>query len=429
MRDQAPADRAAPASGGGPILLGGRVAARYRLAPAELLAALVPDGSIRAADVWALDAVPDRRVETALAVAAGLPPGTVAGLRGPGAVWSRRRAGQPVPHSWCQACVREDLERYGETYDRAAWSFGGFVVCPSHRQVLGRCCPICGESSCTAVAPEGRRRLLCDRCGIFVDGLRVRPDREALWPYTVPEAPWGVVAARPVVLREGVGAMLLSLQADLVAAAHGLAPLGPLALRLAPDRLLWVSRRLAVLAMSCSAWERGEERFVDGGTGGLLPEAADTWTPGALSPRGAIWVMAVVGPLLSEIAGAAREDVVWKELWPVGSDRPVTLASVLEGAGMDRRAALVALAAALRLEESALCSAIRRALTGSAAARGEGMPKHGASPRPRRSSPRAVVARYRAPKRRVRGTNSQGSGASAAPGAADPTVRRTVKGD
>jgi hypothetical protein len=45
------------------------------------------------------------------------------------AVWHRQSL------AWCPACVRDDVARHGETYERAAWRIGCCVACPTHQQI------------------------------------------------------------------------------------------------------------------------------------------------------------------------------------------------------------------------------------------------------------------------------------------------------
>lgn len=309
-----------------------RFAARYRLAPEELLDGLVPGRQWRAFEVRRLDTIADVQVESALARAARLPAGMVSHLRSTGTVWSRRLAGWPLPHVWCQACVQDDLNAYGETYDRSVWAFGGFILCPRHRRALAWRCPSCRMPACRAVAHDGRRRLQCAECRTLVDGVRQQPEEKAAWPYGLGATSRIVVADRPVSIQETAIDMLLELQATLLAAANGGSAMSSLAFGLAPDLFMGLADKLAVLAVASIGWDRREEFLLDQ-YGHLQPDSLDRWNPGMLSMRGAAWVLAIMGALLCEMAGRPRSDVIWKGCRPISNDQPVHLAGLMTHAG------------------------------------------------------------------------------------------------
>jgi len=131
----------------------------------------------------------------------------------------------------------------------------------------------------------------------------------------------------PVSVQDSAVDMLLAVQADLLSAARGDPATGPFAFGLAPEAFLAVANKLARLAMASIAWERRAEFLLDWDG---LPEASDDWTPGTLSIRGAVWIMAIIGALLSQAAGQPRFDVIWKGRAPLSADRAVRWAGLLE---------------------------------------------------------------------------------------------------
>jgi len=60
--------------------------------------------------------------------------------------------------------VRDDIGRYGETYERAAWRLGFYTVCPGHHAILVTACPGCSCYQVSFRRWAGRQRLICDFC-------------------------------------------------------------------------------------------------------------------------------------------------------------------------------------------------------------------------------------------------------------------------
>lgn len=295
-----------------------RIAARHRLAPAELMDGLLPD---RPRGWWGTggsDRGDDPAADAALAAAAGLPHAAVTALRDPVAkLWSRDA---PWP-LWCQDCVRNDIRRHGETYERSVWRFGGFVLCPVHRRVPSASCPRCDGFECRPEEAGGRIRMFCERCGMFVDDARPRPGRSRLWPHDDPDSgslPEHAIRG-PAVIGEVACDVVLALQTDLFDAARGRQPVGWLSLGMS-DRVplevvaglipfvRWVthSDRSALLLK----WQRSPQRW-------------------PLSRKDTFSALAGVGALLAEAAGDPRDNIVWDDGWSgPGAPGPVRFAKL-----------------------------------------------------------------------------------------------------
>jgi hypothetical protein len=135
----------------------GRVAARYDLEPMELIARLRGGAGVEASRISSLDWSVDAELEILLAHAARLDRSQISALRilARGipfpATWHRRLV------AWCSACVGEDVGRYGETYERAAWRLGCCVACSTHRLLLEEAC-LCVYGGCRY---RGRSRGVC----------------------------------------------------------------------------------------------------------------------------------------------------------------------------------------------------------------------------------------------------------------------------
>jgi hypothetical protein len=149
----------------------GRVAARYDLAPSDLVAGLRDGAAVHVSRLAALDWQEDAELEHLLVRAARLD-GTwiralrpVAEIRLEPALWHRRLL------AWCLVCASEDVMRHGETYERAAWHLGCCAACPTHRLVLADVCPVCAFGRVGFRAVAGRQRLVCTLCKRPVDAL------------------------------------------------------------------------------------------------------------------------------------------------------------------------------------------------------------------------------------------------------------------
>jgi len=189
----------------------GRVAARYDLEPPELIARLRGGAGVDVSRISSLDWSVDADLEILLARAARLDRSQISALRLLArdipfpATWHRRLL------AWCSACVGEDVGRYGETYERAAWRLGCCVACPTHRLLLQEAC-LCVYGCCLYRPLAGRLRLVCQLCRRPADGLQT----------SLPDADVSVV--RRSELPPG---FTLDLQTDLLGAMTGAVPPGP----------------------------------------------------------------------------------------------------------------------------------------------------------------------------------------------------------
>jgi hypothetical protein len=149
----------------------GRVAARYDLAPAELVARLRDGSGVHVSRLFSLDWRKDAELDHLLAQAARLDEARIRALRlvvtdrPKPALWHRTLL------AWCPACAWEDVVRHGEIYERAIWRLGCCAVCPTHRLVLADACPACTFGRVGFQAVTGRQRLVCTLCKRPVDAL------------------------------------------------------------------------------------------------------------------------------------------------------------------------------------------------------------------------------------------------------------------
>jgi len=149
----------------------GRVAARYDLAPPDLLTWLRDGAAVHVSRLASLDWQEDAELEHLLARAAHLDGTRIRALRPivevqpKPALWYRQLL------AWCPVCACEDVMRHGETYERAVWRFGCCAACPTHRLLLADVCPVCAFGHVGLQAVAGRQRLVCALCKRLVDAL------------------------------------------------------------------------------------------------------------------------------------------------------------------------------------------------------------------------------------------------------------------
>ena len=189
-----------------------RVGARYDLAPSELLAQLQDGNGVEHLRLWALDWQEDAEMEALLARASRLEVAQIRALRLLSGSWPDPAGWHRWVLAWCPACVRDDIGRYGESYERAAWRLGFHVVCPEHHAILVTACPGCSSYQARFGRRAGRQRLICDFCR--------GPVEAAGAPATAKRHAGEVAPSYDVVL----SAPALALQADLLRAAMGTPP-------------------------------------------------------------------------------------------------------------------------------------------------------------------------------------------------------------
>lgn len=187
--------------------------------------------------------------------------------------------------AWCPDCLRDDLARSGELFERAIWRLGCCVVCPTHRRQLIQTCPACTFGHCRFEAVDGCQRLICPSCRRAADVL---PRRAAMD---------GAAMRRPGLLGLLPGPQLsrsiLAIQTDIIAAlagaAQGSAGLWPPAMP--ADQFATMVRGLADAFLS--PWRLGNGRDAR-----LLRD-----DEGELPERGACAFAAVKAPVAFDMVG------------------------------------------------------------------------------------------------------------------------------
>jgi hypothetical protein len=200
-----------------------RIAARYDIAAHHLVSHILDERQVGVDRAERLDHRADVVLEDALGRAARFDLARIESLRivgndGSASCWHR------TCPAWCPACIRGDLERVGEVYERATWRLGCCVLCPHHGVPLEDMCRHCvPQVPCHFRGVKGLLRLACNACGRPVDpalcrngesdhegarvfGGRIAPDlaqwvtdlqRDALAAFggAVPRRSWGLVRA------------------------------------------------------------------------------------------------------------------------------------------------------------------------------------------------------------------------------------------
>lgn len=189
-----------------------RIGARYDLAPSELLAQLQDGEGVEHSRLWALDWQDDIELEALLAQASRLEEAQIRKLRPLSGGWPDPVGWHRWVLAWCPACVRDDIGRYGETYERAAWRLGFYTVCSGHHAILVTACPGCSSYQVRFRRWAGRQRLICDFCQGPVEaaGATATPKQQAGEAATSYDVALATAA--------------FALQADLLCAAAGTPP-------------------------------------------------------------------------------------------------------------------------------------------------------------------------------------------------------------
>ncbi len=161
-----------------------RTGTRYGLTTSELLALLRAGIGVEHSRLWALDWQEDVELEALLTRASRLDAGRIKALRALADGWPDPADWHRWALAWCPACVREDLVRHGESYERAAWRLGFYVICPEHQAALVTACPGCSSHGARFGPWAGRQRLLCECCREPVEAAG--GDVPLGWPMAVP---------------------------------------------------------------------------------------------------------------------------------------------------------------------------------------------------------------------------------------------------
>jgi hypothetical protein len=155
-----------------------RVGARYDLTASELIDLLRPGaGSVFVSRVGGLTWQADAELDALLASAARLDVARIRELRTVRVDGQEPTAWHRYSLAWCPDCLRDDLARSGEVFERAIWRLGCCVVCPTHRTQLIQTCPACTFGHCRFEAVDGCQRLICPSCRRAADVL---PRRDAI---------------------------------------------------------------------------------------------------------------------------------------------------------------------------------------------------------------------------------------------------------
>jgi hypothetical protein len=273
----------------------GRVAARYGLGASEFLAWVNGDHAVhppRAAWLgWGADAELDRR----LAVATRLDVARIEALR----VASRPSASEEAKKwvrrltTWCPECLRDDIARHGETYERAAWRLGCCVMCTVHGRLLVELCPACGWLTCGFRAVSGRLRLACGTCSRVVDTGPARPLETGRIAHA--PGPLGVSTSLEAIR------LVAALQADVLAALAGSALAGPWAPGLSGTRFARTARELGAILLEPSWLHPWLPLHKEDRKGGFA----------TVQVRVAFDLLGLVAAALTDVATGARSGVEW----------------------------------------------------------------------------------------------------------------------
>jgi hypothetical protein len=265
-----------------------RVGARYDLTASDLIALLRPGaGSVFVSRVGGLTWQADAELDALLASAARLDVARIGGLRTVRVDGQEPTAWHRYSLAWCPDCLRDDLARSGEVFERAIWRLGCCVVCPTHRMQLIQTCPACTFGHCRFEAVDGCQRLICPSCRRAADVL---PRRDAMN---------GAAMRRPGLLGLLPGPVLtrsiLAIQTDTIAAlagsAEGSAGLWPPAMP--AGQFATMVRDLADAFLS--PWRLGNGRDAR-----LLRD-----DEGEMAARGACAFAAVKAPVAFDMVGIA----------------------------------------------------------------------------------------------------------------------------
>jgi TniQ len=281
----------------------GRVAARYDLRPSELVAGLRNGDELPGWRLASIDWRPDVELEHLLARTARLDHSLIGALRVPvpdPAAWHRRSL------AWCPACVREDVERHGETHERADWRLGCYVVCQTHRLLLEHLCAVCPFGRCGFGPVAGRQRLVRGLCRSLVDASEPYPPGSKIdafrrsRPGLTPDTDLAALSA-------------LDLQLDLLRAVRGTTPAGPSWLGMPANWLAPIVRDLA----GVFAWPAWFPIATNRNWSGF---AASPDILAEMDPPAAAGALGVIGSVLMDMAdgchgrlraAGAHADLAW----------------------------------------------------------------------------------------------------------------------
>jgi hypothetical protein len=301
-----------------------RIAARYDLFADQLVRHLLANTADATEMIRRLDYQTVAPLETALAEAAGQPAAGFARHRltdlttRSGTVWPRTRP------AWCPLCVIDDVAAFGEVYSRAAWGFGGMLICARHQCLLISDCPRCSHQA--GYQPiNGRLRIWCRTCETGADTV-LKPNRIPFWPYGTPQQHRCCVA---VTLSGEAPSLLLRVQTDILDMLSGNPPGGPWSRCLKWARIFEVLRRL-VFVMLGPLWEwdyqaSPAQRANDGRW-----SLSETWSPGSLPPEIAAPALLAAVTFLAAESGTRLAGITWsRQLLIAGEDESIEAETLL----------------------------------------------------------------------------------------------------
>ena len=261
-------------------------------------------GSPRLGSVEQLDHRTAPELVALLAAAARLPAARLRAMRvavddGTATRWFRTAA------AWCPECVRGDLARGPETYERATWRLGCVVVCPDHGVPLQGGCRQCWDGPRCVFKPAGGWLVLACSQGGGLPFALDQPTRGL---------DFGRIGAFDVRLTPGLVALAGGMQRDLQAALLG-APLHRAwgAVRSGPLLLQVVGDLTYGIALACNAKvDQRTELVSEAGTVPRSTELFESVTPAALSPYGAFGAIAIAAAVLDSMGPDGSAGHAWE---------------------------------------------------------------------------------------------------------------------
>jgi TniQ len=271
----------------------GRVAARYDLSPAALIAGLQNGDDLAAGRLGSIDWKSDGELEHLLTQAARIKSRCVAALRAPvGGMFASAVLFRDTL-SWCQLCVDEDVFRHGESYERAIWRLGCCAICVEHRQLLSQTCPICASRKVGFRPLGGRAHLMCAFCNGWIDGpTRGRADKASEISRTRLFGPAG--ASFPA-------SVAFEMQTGLLAAIEGTGPVPATRVGVPPGKFVAMSQAMVAAFLQPGKCQSSTQR-ADG------TSQADSAPLASLTPAMTFEMLSMIGSVLCSVGGEHTPD-------------------------------------------------------------------------------------------------------------------------
>ena len=301
-----------------------RIAARYDVSAEGLVRHLLPREADASGMIQRVDHVVVPALEAALAEATASPACSFVG-QGLAGLSARQPAAWPrANHAWCPVCAAHDVAAHGEVYSRAAWGFGGLLLCPRHQCLLISVCPRCYRRA--GYHPmNGRLRIWCWTCGAAADNA-LAPDRIPFWPYGTPQQNRSCVT---ISLSSETRPLLLRVQTDLVAMLAGARPRGPWTRSLKWPVVSTVLRALTYVMLGPLWAEAHRAAPVRATESGPWTLPAD-WSPGCLPPEIAAPALLAAVTFLAAESGTQLRGITWNpQLLLAGEGETITAETLL----------------------------------------------------------------------------------------------------